>query len=82
MKKFTLKVYQETGIDLVVDYDVDIFEEYPYKLYEVLASTPEDAQLIAFAVDGGFGKTYDVDEGHLELAKSYCEVIHETCETT
>ncbi len=50
-------------------------------LYSVLAADEDNAMLLAFALDGGFGTgehATGADEpmemGHLELAKMYCHV--------
>lgn len=44
-------------------------------VYIVSADSPDDALQIAFALDGGWGK--DKDAGlMLNLAKSYCRVLH------
>jgi hypothetical protein len=44
--------------------------------YSVLASSEDDACLLAFALDGGFPLTLNrLEQGHLELAKEHCEVV-------
>lgn len=44
--------------------------------YNVLSSSENDAILLAFALDGGLDELdKTIDQGHLELAKIYCEII-------
>ena len=60
------------------NYTVDVLPETTGKpaRYKVLASTPTDARVIAFALDGGFalGDTV-IDEGKIELVKMYTKVV-------
>src|SRR5690606_16512734 len=52
----------------------------PERKYTVECSTPEDAILIAFALDGGWSRVEDdwTDASEmLELARCYCRIIHE-----
>lgn len=62
MKQYRVEVLQDEG------------GEEP-NIYTVMASTPDDACLIAFALDGGFAGDRELDEGHLQLALSYAAVI-------
>lgn len=60
------------------NYTVDVLPETKGKpvRYKILASTPTDARVIAFALDGGFalGDTV-IDEGQIKLVKMYTKVI-------
>lgn len=47
----------------------------PAKVYPIVADTPDDAMLLAFALDGGFEGDDAIEAGHLELAKAYCKVL-------
>jgi len=42
--------------------------------YLILADTETDARVIAFCLDGGH-KGYTIERGHIELAKTYTEVL-------
>ena len=60
------------------NYTIDVLPETKGKpvRYRILASTPTDARVIAFALDGGFalGDTI-IDEGKIELVKCYTKVV-------
>jgi len=44
--------------------------------YKIRASTTIDARVIAFALDGGFSLVNKcVDEGQIELVKTYTKVV-------
>jgi hypothetical protein len=60
MKIFKVRVYQEIT--------------NRFKTYMVSSTTPEDAQQLAFALDGGWGSDPHAEE-MLPLAQSYAEVI-------
>lgn len=59
----------------MIKFKVEVLnEEAPKKkTWIVSASTPEDAQQLAFALDGGWGKELDAST-MLALAQSYCSV--------
>ena len=61
-------------------YTVDVLQDggNDKKRYHLHASTPLDARLLAFALDGGFGSVDAVASfkaGDIELAKSYTTVV-------
>ncbi len=44
--------------------------------YSIVADSENDARMIAFCLDGGMAHgSRDVEQGHVELAKTYTEVI-------
>jgi len=70
VNRYTIKVFDECTND---NGDTE------HRVFSVLASTLDDAIMLAFALDGGIGwKDYAdkiLEPGHLEMAKIYCEVI-------
>lgn len=60
------------------NYTIDVLPETVGKptRYRILASTPLDARIIAFAIDGGFGlKDTKIGEGKIELVKCYTKIV-------
>jgi hypothetical protein len=51
-------------------------ESSPPRNYTVLATSEIDARVLAFALDGSFGAYDDpMEQGDIELAKTYTEVV-------
>lgn len=57
-------------------YKVSVMTPPGHAEYEVWADSREDAQVIAFILDGGFSRGLTkMEDGHIQLALMYTEIL-------